>query len=267
MGDTSVRRSPAFSPPRNRAQAPLGLRAGDPPDLIVQRREIQAAPEVRIDRRQPRSRVVIADLHAVTRHGMRALCDLCGTVEVVAEASSTGDLVRAATACEADLVVLGFDPPDHVVIARLLQEAPETRVLVMSPSNDEQDITRAFSAGAAGYVSKSVTPGEFRAAIETVKAGGTYLDGPAADALRFALGRTASRRPKRADIGDLTEREMEIARLMSEGLTARRIGSRLGISDRTVSTHIGSLYRRLGVNNRVDAVRELMRRGIASTPR
>jgi len=240
---------------------------GDPPDLVVHRRDLELAPEgVRADRR--RSRGVIADVHAVTRHGMRALCEMSGAVEVVAEASSPSEAVRLVVESESDLVVLGFEPPGADIIRRVCTEAPSTKVLVMSPTCDGPDVFRALGAGASAYVSKSVTPQEFRAAVETIRAGGVYLDGAAAGVLRSALDRAGGFRSReRARLGDLTERELEIARLMSEGLTARHIGTRLGISDRTVSTHIGSLYRRLGVNNRVDAVRELIRRGLAPAPR
>jgi two-component system response regulator DevR len=266
MGGTTARRStPLPSAEERRSKAPIVLRAGDPPDLVVQRRGLELAHEgLRVDRR--RSRSVIADVHAVTRHGMRLLCDMCGGVEVVAEASSPGEVVRVVLESESNLVVLGFEPPD--LIRRLCNEAPFTKVLVMSPRCDEPDILRALGAGASAYVSKSVSPEEFKAAVETARAGGVYLDVAMADALRSALERVGGSKSRaRARLGDLTHRETEIARLLSEGLTARSIGNRLGISDRTVSTHVGSLYRRLGVNNRVDAVRELIRRGLTPTPR
>ena len=266
MGGSTVRRStPLPSTEEHRSKSPIVLRAGDPPDLVVQRRGLELAAEgARVDRR--RSRSVIADVHAVTRHGMRVLCEMSEAVEVVAEASSPGEVVRVAVESESDLVVLGFEPPD--LIRRLSNEAPFPKVLVMSPSCDDPDIVRALGAGASAYVSKSVSPEEFKAAVETLRAGGVYLDGTAAGSLRSALERAGgSKSREHARLGDLTDREMEIARMLAQGLTARSIGTRLGISDRTVSTHIGSLYRRLGVNNRVDAVRELMRRGLAPAPR
>ena len=221
-----------------------------------------------MDRRRPRSRVVIADVHSVTRHGMRALLAMCDNVDVVGEASSVSETVSAVLEHTADLVVAGLEPSDHVVIKKIRQEAPFTKVLVLSPSTDEESVTRALQAGAAGFLSKSADPGEFRAAVDTVRAGGTYLDATAGAVVRGAFERrgSASRRARGAQ-GDLTDREVEVARLVAEGLTARRIASKLGISDRTVNTHIGSLYRRLGVTNRIDAVRELMRLGIAPPPR
>lgn len=266
MGGTSVRR-PSGAPPHEREQTVL--RASDPPDLVVRRRvgiHIDRDTSEQ-DRRRPRSRAVIADVHAVTRHGMRALLAMCEDVEVVGEASSVSETVSAVLESGADLVVVGFDPSDHVVIKKVRQEAPFTRILVLSPSIAEEEVARAIQAGASGYLSKSAEPEQFRAAVDTVRSGGTYLDGTATTMFRSGLQRTGGRRGRAEPQGDLTDREMEVARYVAEGLTARRIGSKLGISDRTVNTHIGSLYRRLGVNNRVDALRELIRRGITPAPR
>ena len=245
------------------------LRAGDPPDLVVRRRVgVHADPEaIEQDRRRPRSRVVIADIHAVTRHGMRALLATCENVDVVAEASSVSEAVHGVLDHGADLVVVGFEPSDHDVIKRIHREAPFTRVLVMSASATEQDVVRALQEGASGYISKSVDPDQFRAAVETVRSGGSHLDGTSTAVVRSALQRNGGGRGRSRQQGDLTDRELEIARYVALGLTARRIGTKLGISDRTVNTHIGSLYRRLGVNNRVDAVRELTRRGVVSEAR
>jgi len=267
MGGSSVRRSSGAA--STEPESGNVLRAGDPPDLIVRRRvgihiDRHTTED---DRRRPRSRAVIADIHAVTRHGMRALLGTCENVEVVAEASSVSETVRAVLDNAADLVVVGFDPSDHIVIKKVRHEAPFTRVLVMSPSMDEQDVARALQAGASGYLSKSAEPDQFRAAVDAVRSGGTYLDGTASAIVRSGFQRPGSGPGRLRRQGDITDREMEIARYVAEGLTARRIASKLGISDRTVNTHIGSLYRRLGVNNRVDALRELIRRGITPAPR
>jgi DNA-binding NarL/FixJ family response regulator len=254
--------------PVNRA-----LRSDDPPNLLVRRRdEIGSDDRIRLeeDRRRPRMRAVIADVHAVTRHGMRALLGLCGNVEVISEASTAAELVRSVVEQAADLAVVDLNVSDGGGIQatkRIRHEAPFTKVLILSASDSEQDVVAAIQAGASGYLSKSASPAEFRSAIDTLRSGGTYLDAGAATTVRSALDRSGiSKGRRRPRLGELTEREVEIARLMSEGLTARRIASRLDISDRTVNSHMGNLYRRLGVNNRVDAVRELMRLGITPSP-
>jgi DNA-binding NarL/FixJ family response regulator len=193
---------------------------------------------------------------------------MCGTVDVVSEASSMGELVALSSETGPDIVIVGFDPAEYGVIRRFRRDPSPPRVLVLSPSSAEQDVVRALTAGASAYLSKSADADEFAAAVETLRAGGTYLDKTAAVAVQSALERGAgAKKPISTRLGDLTNREMEIARLLCQGLTARTIASRLGISDRTVNTHVGSLYRRLGVNNRVDAVRELLGRGVAAPPR
>src|SRR5690349_18715260 len=128
MGGSTVRRSTPLSTEEHRSKS-IMLRAGDPPDLVVHRRDLELAPEgVRADRR--RSQGVIADVHAVTRHGMRALCEMSGAVEVVAEASSPSEAVRLLAESESDLVVIGFEPPGADIIRRICAEAPSTKVLV-----------------------------------------------------------------------------------------------------------------------------------------
>ncbi len=273
MGRSTVRNS-KDAPSTDQADRQLAaLRAGDPPDLVVQRRDLNVAGfrSADQDRRQPESRAVIADVHAITRHGMRALLELCGNVEVVAEASSATEAVQAVCEQVADLAVLGFDLRDSrtpLTLRRIKHEAPFTRVLVLSGSQAQEDVLPAIEAGASGYLSKSASPREFKAAVDALRAGGMYLDAGACASMRSFIERSGTSKTRsRTRLGELTEREMEVARLVAEGLTARRIASQLGISDRTVNSHVGNLYRRLGVNNRVDAVRELMRIGVATAPR
>jgi DNA-binding NarL/FixJ family response regulator len=250
------------------------LRADDPPNIIVRRRDeivLDEPVELHEERRQPRMRAVIADAHAVTRHGMRALLGLCGNVEVVSEAATATEVVKNVVEYVADLALIDLDLPDpdciHA-IRRIRQEAPFAKVLVLSARDAEEEAVRAMRAGASAFLSKSAGTAEFKAAIESLRAGGTYLDAGATATIRSALDRNGGSKGKlRSRLGELTEREVEIARLISDGLTARRIASQLGISDRTVNSHVGNLYRRLSVNNRVDAVRELMRLGIAPSPR
>jgi DNA-binding NarL/FixJ family response regulator len=227
--------------------------------------------ELREERRRPPMRAVIADVHAVTRHGMRALLAYCGNVEVVSEAVTATEVVKNVVEFAADLALIDLDLPDpdciHA-IKRIRQEAPFAKVLVLSARDAEDEAVGALKAGASGFLSKAAEAAEFKAAIESVRAGGTYLDAGATAMIRSALDKTSSSKGKlRSRLGELTDREVEIARLISDGLTARRIASQLGISDRTVNSHVGNLYRRLSVNNRVDAVRELMRLGIAPSPR
>lgn len=274
MGGSTVRRTSDLVSTQGTGAETRGLRADDPPDIVIHRRPdigpaIPALPGE--ERRRPSSRVVVADFHSVTRQGMRAMLATCENVTVVAEASTLTEASGAVVELGADLAVLGFELDDAAAVQllrRIRHDAPFTRLLVLSAGVSEGDVVRALRAGAAAVVSKSAAPREFRAAIEAIRAGGTYLDSSAGAAIRGVLER-AGGPPRRASarLGDLTDREMEIARLVAEGLTARRIAKQLGISDRTVNSHIGNLYRRLAVNNRVDAVRELMRLGIAPAPR
>jgi DNA-binding NarL/FixJ family response regulator len=127
----------------------------------------------------------------------------------------------------------------------------------------EDTVFEAIHAGASGYLSKSASLDELKDAFTSMRAGGTYMSPQVAGIAIRSLSRKASEAEQATRAADvLTERELEVLDLLGNGMSARNIAKRLSISERTVNTHIGHIYRKLGVNNRVDAVLAAMRLGL-----
>lgn len=218
----------------------------------------------------PSLRVLIADDHGVVREGIRLLIAGVDGVEIVGEARDGAEAIELCRELEPDAVLMDVDMPemDGVAAARRLRdELPAVRVLVLTVHEDEETIFDAVRAGASGYVTKSAGSAELAEALGALAQGGAYMTPLAArKALRYLAqqAEVAERAARAADV--TTEREREILGLLAHGLSAREVAARLGISERTVNTHVGHIYRRLGVRNRVDAVREGIRLGLVEAP-
>lgn len=216
-------------------------------------------------------KVLIVDDHAVTRHGLKLMAENLDDVEVVGEAETGAEALRAAREFQPNVVLMDLDMPEMggiEAIGHLKKDMPDVDVLVLTVHEDEEAVFDAISAGASGYLAKSASVDEIRGALRALRSGGAYITPTmAGKALRF-VSRKADEVKRTAEAVDMTTpREREILDLLGRGFSARRIASRLGISERTVNTHVGHIYRRLGVNNRVDAVREGMRLGLVESPR
>lgn len=220
---------------------------------------------------EPRCRILICDDHAVTRHGLRLMAETIDGVEVVGEAETGGEALEKASTLRPDLVMMDLDMPEMgglEAIRKLKAEMPEVDVLVLTVHEEEQPIFDAIASGAAGYLAKSSGVDEIRGALVAVRAGGGYITpAMAGRALRYVSKKADDVNRAASAVDMTTPREREILALLGKGLSARRIATRLSISERTVNTHVGHIYRRLGVNNRVDAVREGMRLGLVESPR
>lgn len=211
--------------------------------------------------------VVVADSQEVARRGIRAMLETIDDVYVVGEASSGAEALRACAEHAATALVLDLRMPDIdgiETIRRLRRSRPRAAVVVLTNDEDEAVVVDAICAGASAYLTKSASLGEMRDAIASLDSSGVYLSPAVAARLLASVA---------GDPGDeildpgVTPRERQVLDLLAHGLAARAIGSRLGISERTVNSHIESLYRRLGVTNRVDCLREAMRRRLVAVPR
>lgn len=212
---------------------------------------------------------MIVDDHEVVREGIRLMAEQIPDVVVVGEASSGADALRAARTLEPDVVLMDIDMPEMdgvEAIRRLRSELPHIRTLVLTVHEEEDPIYRAVAAGASGYLPKSSSADEIRFALEALETGGSYLSREATTKTMNALVRRARAITDAARAASwATVREREILGLLARGWSTRRIAARLGISQRTVDTHLGHVYRSLDVTNRVDAVREAIRVGLVSS--
>ncbi|KPI27437.1 two component transcriptional regulator, LuxR family [Actinobacteria bacterium OV320] len=204
-------------------------------------------------------RLLVADDHAVVRAGLRALLEGEPDLEVATEAGSGEDAVRLAARLRPDLVLMdlrfgsgaGIDGVEAV--RRIAAEAPGIPVVVLTSYSGRADVVRALEAGARGDVLKAGPPQELFRAVRGAAAGALGL---ASEVVGELVAQDPS--PRR----ELSGREVEVVRLLAEGLSNRAIAEALFLSEATVKTHLVRVYRKLGADNRAAAVSEAVRRGL-----
>jgi DNA-binding NarL/FixJ family response regulator len=195
-------------------------------------------------------RVVIADDHAVVRRGLEQLLSAEDDIDVVGTADDGGAAHAMLASAGPDVFLMDLSMPgvDGIeATRRILADAPDAHVLVLTSFSDRQRVLDAIEAGALGYILKDSSPDEIVAAIRTAAGGGSPLDPKAARVL------LDSRRGGAATGTRLTDREQEVLRLVADGLANKQIGRRLGITERTVKAHLTSIFATLGVADRTQA--------------
>jgi DNA-binding NarL/FixJ family response regulator len=208
-------------------------------------------------------RVLLADDHVMVRQGIRRFLEDAGDIEVVAEAEDGAAALRLVEAQRPDVAVLDIRMPQMtgVEATRQIKERfPQVRVLILTAYDDDPYVFTLLQAGADGYVLKTASGDELVRAVRTVHQGGTMLSPEIAAKV---VRQVATHRPEQAadQIEPLTGRELDVLRLAAQGLTNRAIGHALQISHRTVQGHLASIYGKLGVSSRTEAVTEALRRG------
>jgi DNA-binding NarL/FixJ family response regulator len=211
-----------------------------------------------------KTRILLADDHAVVRRGLRLVLDAEPDLEVVAEAADGAEAVQRALAEDIDLAVLDITMPRLTGLQaaqELSQRRPDLRVLILSMHDNEQYLFEALRAGASGYVLKSVADRDLIEACRAAIRGEPFLYPGAVRALvRDYLERARDGEPLRED--PLTPRESEIVKLIAEGHTSKEIAATLVISEKTVERHRANILEKLGMRNRVELTRYAIRRGL-----
>lgn len=201
-------------------------------------------------------RVVLVDDHSIMRQGLRAVLEREDNLRVVGEASTAAAAVSVVTAARPTVVLLDLKlstgpQADGLELCRELTGAhPGLGVLVLTTFVEDRLVVEAVQAGALGYVVKDVDTTELVRAIRAVARGESAFDPRSASAMARALS-GAGTGPERER---LTERELEVLRLLARGLSNREIGRELFISETTVKFHVGNLMRKLLVARRAEAV-------------
>jgi DNA-binding NarL/FixJ family response regulator len=198
--------------------------------------------------------VLVVDDHALVRTGVANIISHERDLQVIAEASNGAEAVAAFERYRPDVTLLDLRMPvmegvEAVRQIRLLE--PGAKVIVLTTYDTDEDITRALKAGAKAYILKDISATALIACIHDVLAGKTYLAPTAAAKLAEGVARV-----------QLTPRELSTLRLLADGRSNKEIGNELGISERTVKTHLGHLFEKLGVTSRTEAVRIAARRGL-----
>jgi DNA-binding NarL/FixJ family response regulator len=199
-------------------------------------------------------RILIVDDHPVVRAGLASMLATQPGIEVAGSVSSGEEALNVLERQRLDIVLLDLRMPGMNGIDTLLaikREAIPVHVIVLTSYETDEDIYRAVSAGAEGYLLKNVSQREMVEAIRSVRAGNRYIP-----------GRIASRLAERMTRSNLTARELEVLKLLAKGLTNKQIASALGISDNTVRNHINSIIEKLEVSDRTEASTTAIQRGI-----
>jgi DNA-binding NarL/FixJ family response regulator len=207
--------------------------------------------------------VLLVDDHAVVREGLRTFLELQDGIEVVGEAEDGNAAIAEARRLDPDVILMDLVMPelDGVGAMRALREqAPRSRVIVLTSFLDDERLLPAIQAGAAGYLLKNAQPAELARAIHAAQRGETIIDPTAAARLVQAIAENTNRviaEPER-----LTRREREVLELIAAGHSNKRIAFELGISEKTVKTHVGHLFAKLGVTDRTQAALLAVRDGL-----
>jgi DNA-binding NarL/FixJ family response regulator len=196
-------------------------------------------------------RIIVVDDHPLFLDGLVATLSADDELEIVATAADASSAVRSASQHRPDLALLDVAMPGGGIdAARLIAEASAaTRVVMLTSSENEDDLLAAMEAGARGYVLKGVAGRELRTILKAVHRGEVYVPPGLAYAMIKGLTKPAARDP----LDQLTGREREVLELVAEGLSNAEIGGRLGLAEKTVKHYMTAILGKLEVGSRVEA--------------
>jgi DNA-binding NarL/FixJ family response regulator len=213
-------------------------------------------------------RVLVADDQALVRAGFRMILTADG-IDVVAEADNGAEAVDAVRRTRPDVVLMDIRMPEMdglQATRRILTGAPgEPRVIILTTFDLDHYVYAALTAGASGFLLKDVTPEHLVAAVRLVRSGDALLAPSITRRLveRFA-GQDPAAEATHRDLATLTPRELEVLRLLAQGLSNAELAARLHLSEATVKTHVARILAKLGLRDRVQAVVVAYRTGLVS---
>jgi len=210
-------------------------------------------------------KVMVVDDHRVVRAGLVALLSQTPGIAVVGEAGNGQEAVARVGELAPDVVLMDMQMPvlnGVEATRRIKADHPSVQVLVLTTYDDDELIWGGLQAGAKGYLLKDAPPEELVRGIQAVAEGRSLLPPEIAAKLMQVISQGGPARAEAAD--QLTDRELEILRLMASGAANKEIAGALYISENTVKTHISNLFQKLGVRDRTEAVTRALARGLIS---
>jgi DNA-binding NarL/FixJ family response regulator len=204
-------------------------------------------------------RLLIVDDHPIVRDGLRGAFTGTAEFEVVGEAAHGAEAVVQAAALRPDVVLMDLRMPEMdgvEAIRRLQQQVPSARILVLTTFDTDSDVLPAIEAGATGYLLKDAPVEDLLRAVRSAAKGESVLAPAVAGRL---MGRV--RQPAH---GTLSQRELQVLKLVADGATNREVAAKLFISEASTKTHLLHIYDKLGVRDRAAAVGEAFRRGLVT---
>jgi DNA-binding NarL/FixJ family response regulator len=208
--------------------------------------------------------LLLADDHPVVRDGLAAILSTQSDFEIVGEAATGPEAVQKTLSLKPDVILLDLEMPDLDGVEALKQirtALPQARAIVFTAFDTDERIVSAVQAGAQGYLLKGAPRDELFKAIRVVSEGGSLLQPVVASKL---MNHVRARNDDEPEPEPLTEREMEVLRLLAQGKSNKEIARALFISERTVKFHVSSIMGKLGAGNRTEAVSIAAGRGMVS---
>ena len=208
-------------------------------------------------------RILIIDDHAVVRRGLRALLEAEPDFQVVGEATDGDSVLQLVEECQPNVILMDVNMRrvNGIEATRQVKaKFPQVQVLILTLYEDVEFLSEAMKAGAAGYVLKSAIELVIIKAIHTVARGELFIDSAMSVAMIKSL--TAGAKPEDHALDELSEREIEILRLVAQGHTNREIATKLHISVRTVEGHRASILSKLNLSTPIQIVRYAMKHGL-----
>jgi two-component system, NarL family, nitrate/nitrite response regulator NarL len=197
-------------------------------------------------------RVLLVDDHPLFRQGVAYTLSREHDIDVVGEAASGKQALALARSLIPDVVLLDITMPEGdglATAAQLSQEVPTARVIMLTASEEGDDLVMAMKVGARGYVVKGAGAAEVVTAVRSVAAGDAYITPKMAGNLLLEM----TQKPADNPLDELTEREYEVLELLAQGLTNREIGLQLSLAEKTVKHYVTSVLQKLHVRSRVEA--------------
>ena len=211
-----------------------------------------------------KTRIMLADDHAVVRHGLRLVLDAQPDLEVVAEVGDGAEAVKRGLEDDVDLAVIDISMPRMTGLhatRELHRRRPKLRILMLSMHENERYLYEALKAGASGYVLKTVADRDLVEAVRAAMRGEQFLyPGAMTPLIEDFLHRARQDLPVRED--PLTPREQEVVKLVAEGYTNKQIAATLVISEKTAERHRANILDKLGMRDRVELTRYAIRHGL-----
>lgn len=212
-------------------------------------------------------RILIADDHTLFRQGLKQVLELERNFHVVAEGANAQEAISLAASIRPDVVVLDVSMPGGGLeaCARIREQFPDMGVVILTMHEDQEYLMRALKAGANSYLVKDVDSQNLAEAIRAAQMGRPYMHPKLAGMALLEMTRGGDpRAPKERDDVGLTDRELEVLRLVAQGASNREISTALFISEKTTKNHLTHIFEKIGVSDRTQAALWAVRRGVVT---
>ena len=213
-------------------------------------------------------KILIVDDHTLVREGFAKMLELEPLFQVVGQSSSARDALEKTMSTKPDIVLMDIKLPgiNGIEATKMIKkEHPDVEVIILSMYDEEEYVLESVKAGATGYVLKDISQEELFSAIKVVHSGGSLIQpGLARKVLKeFAhLAKDIPQAGRTSVMKELSEREIEVLQCVSEGKSNKEVAEQLSISEKTVKAHLRTIFRKLEVSDRAQAVAEAMRKGL-----